>query len=311
MLADRQRDARTGFQDPLRRGLVGPLVLVRWLPPGASGLCGLQRPSQDTRCDCSPPDPACQQGRAALHVLVAFDTQRCEMPATLEAVAEAFHAVGVTRAPHRIWHRPRRVPRMGDTGLPPTPLAVSRAGVFLTRAVRDGGAGWLAHALLAVHSAAPPVHVWGGRLALLCPDDAEQPLHPMGSEHAGHRLHARRGVGDVTVPPPAGGRQGRQGGLRMAQPCCQPRGLVGGMSGRAPSQPPCAPCLHAARRPTGPRTRRALGRTHRVPSGMGAPSLGALPRRAVRHPYGAPGVHGPRGRPGQRQRRHVPGLVPR
>ena len=98
MLDDRQRHARKRFQDPLCRWLVGPLLLVLWMQTGESGLCCLQRPSQDKLCDRSHTDPECQQVREALNVLVEFDKQRGDRDAALEAVEDAFNAVVVTIA---------------------------------------------------------------------------------------------------------------------------------------------------------------------------------------------------------------------
>ena len=116
----------------------------------------LQRPAQDKLRDRSHTDTERQQGGEALNGLVEFDTQRRALHAALEAVQEAFHAVGVPRAPHRIVHRQPCAPRLGDHGLPAQTLAESGDDVGLTRDVGDGGAGGLDHALLAAHRAAPP-----------------------------------------------------------------------------------------------------------------------------------------------------------
>ena len=90
-------------------------------------------------------------------------------------------------------------------------------------------------------------------------------------EHAVNRLHERRFVGDLPFPPPSGGRQGRQFGLRMAQTFFQPRRLLVGMHGGAHDQHPFAPFHVAARRTTGPLKLIALGRQHLVPTVIGAP----------------------------------------
>src|SRR5262245_56615042 len=139
------------------------------------------------------------------------------MDAALETVEDAFYAVFVTIAQHRLRQRQPRVSRIGDKGFPTQTLAVRSDEVFLTRDLRDMVTGSLNHALLAMHSASPSTHVLGGLLDLLVPGDAEQPVHPMRGEHAGNRLQECRFIGDLTFPWPSGGRQGRQLGLCMAQ----------------------------------------------------------------------------------------------
>ena len=200
---------------------------------------------------------------------------------------------------------------MSDKGLPAHTVAESGEGGCLTRDVGEVGAGLLDHALRAAYRAAPPAHVLGGRLERLCPCHAEQPGSSMLFAHEGNRLHEGRFVGAVPFPPPSGGRPCRQVCRRMAETCFHPRCLLGGMSGGAEHQPPFAPSHVAARRTTGPLTLLALGRKHLVPMVIGAPYASELARLAWRHPCGAPGVHGFSRRPGQRQRRHVPVLVPR
>ncbi len=135
----------------------------------------------------------------------------------------------------------------------------------------DVVAGFLDHALLATHRAAPPAYVLDGLLDLLFPCHAEQPVHPMLFEHEVNRLHERRFVSDVTFPSPSGGRQGCQFCLCMVQTCFQPRCLLGGMYGGVHHQHPFAPYHVAARRTTGPLTLIALGRKHLVPTVIGTP----------------------------------------
>ena len=108
-------------------------------------------------------------------------------------------------------------------------------------------------------------------LDLLFPDHAEQPLHPMRGENVGNRFDERRFVGDLPFPPPSGGRQGCQLGLRIVQTFVQSRGLLGGMHGGTHDQHPFAPFHVAVWRPTGPRNLIALGGKHLVPSVIGAP----------------------------------------
>ncbi len=207
-------------------------------------------------------------------MLVAFDKQRGDMDAALEAVEEAFHAVCVTIAQHRLLQRQPRVSRIGDKGFPTQALAVRSDDVFLTCDLCDVVTGSLDHALLAMHSASPSPHVVGGLLDLLVPGDAEQPVHPMRGEHAGNRLQECRFIGDLTFPRPSGGREGRQLGLRMAQTFFSPRGLLGGMYGGAHDQHPFAPGPYAVRRMAGPLNLIALGRKSLVPAVIGAPYPG-------------------------------------
>src|SRR5438876_12450985 len=77
-----------------------------------SGLRYLQRPSQDKLRDREHTDPKRQQVREALNLFVEFDTQRCDMDPALEAVEEAFNAVCVAIAQHRILQRQPRVPAL-------------------------------------------------------------------------------------------------------------------------------------------------------------------------------------------------------
>ena len=70
MLDDGQRNTRKRFQEPLRRWLVGHLLLVLWVQTGEAGLLGLKRPSQDKCRDRSHPDTERQQGRKARNVRV-------------------------------------------------------------------------------------------------------------------------------------------------------------------------------------------------------------------------------------------------
>ena len=135
MLDDRQRHGRKRFQDPLRRGLVGPLGLVLWVQTWESGLILLERPSQDKRRDRSHTPTKRPQIREALNGLVARDKQRRDRPAALETVDEAFDTVGVARAQHGIPQRPSRVSRLGDKGLPAEALAELGAVVFLAEDV--------------------------------------------------------------------------------------------------------------------------------------------------------------------------------
>ena len=93
-------------------------------------------------------------------MLVEFDKEWCHVDPALEAVEEAFHAGCVAVAQDRLRQRQPRVSRIGDKGFPTKTLAMSSDGVFLTRDVSDVVAGFLDHALLAVHRAAPPAHVF-------------------------------------------------------------------------------------------------------------------------------------------------------
>src|SRR6266568_9630080 len=118
MLDDRQRDARKRFQDPLRRGRVGPLVLVLWVQTGEAGLIVLKRPPQNTLHHRQHADTERQQRREALKWLVERDKQRRNMDTALEAVEDALNAVCVAIAQHRLLQRPPLLPRIGDKGLP-------------------------------------------------------------------------------------------------------------------------------------------------------------------------------------------------
>src|SRR6266487_936364 len=131
MLDDRQRDVRKRFQDPLSCWLVSPLLLILWMQIGQSRLRGLQRPSQGKLRDREHTDPESQQGREALNWLVECNKQWCDMDPALEAVEEAFNAVCVAIAQHRILQRQPFVPRIGDKGFPAKTLTASSDGVFL------------------------------------------------------------------------------------------------------------------------------------------------------------------------------------
>jgi hypothetical protein len=72
---------------------------------GEGGLLLRKRPPEDKLCDRSHADAERQQGREALDVVVAFDTQRRDREATLETVAEAFNPVCMPITPHRLRHR--------------------------------------------------------------------------------------------------------------------------------------------------------------------------------------------------------------
>jgi hypothetical protein len=65
----------------------------------------LQRPSQDKLRDRSHPDTERQQVGEALNLLVEFDKQRRDMHAALEAVKDAFNALFIPIAQHRIVQR--------------------------------------------------------------------------------------------------------------------------------------------------------------------------------------------------------------
>ena len=121
-----------------------------------------------------------------------FRSQWCNVDPALEAVEDAFHAVFVAIAQHRILQRQPLWPCIGDKGLPAKTLAVSGDGVFLTSDVGYMVAGFLEHALRAAQRASPPAHVLGGLLDLLFPRHAEQPVHALLCEHEVNRLHERR-----------------------------------------------------------------------------------------------------------------------
>jgi hypothetical protein len=95
MLDNRQRHARKRFQDPLRRWLVGPLLLVLRMQTWEAGLRCLERPSQDKLRDRSYTHTKRQQVREALNLVVQLDKQRRDMDAALEAVEDAFNTVCV------------------------------------------------------------------------------------------------------------------------------------------------------------------------------------------------------------------------
>src|SRR5437764_12766170 len=83
------------------------------------------------------------------------------MDPALEAVEDAFNAVFVAVAQHRILQRQPLLPRIGDKGLPAKTLAKIGDGVFLASDVGDVVAGFLDHPLLTVHSASTSTHSAG------------------------------------------------------------------------------------------------------------------------------------------------------
>src|SRR5215211_1571611 len=102
MLDHCERHARKRCQDPLRRGLVSPLMLVLQMQTWEAGLLCLQRPSQDKLRDRSHTHPKRQQVRETLQLVVTLDKHRRDMEAALEVVEDAFHTVFVTIAQHRM-----------------------------------------------------------------------------------------------------------------------------------------------------------------------------------------------------------------
>src|SRR5947209_3766457 len=106
------------------------------------------------------------------------------MDPALEALEDAFNTVFVAIAQDRILERQPRVSRIRDKGFPAKTLAAGSDGPFLSHDMGNVVAGFLDHALLAVHRASPPTHVLGGLLDLLFPGHAEQPVYPMRGEHA-------------------------------------------------------------------------------------------------------------------------------
>jgi hypothetical protein len=112
-------------------------------------------------------DAESQQVREALDLVVELDKQRRDIDPALEAIENAFNAVFVAIAQHRILQRQPLWPRIGDKGLPAKTLAASGDGVFLASDVGYLVAGFLDHALLAAQRASTPAHVVGGLLDLL------------------------------------------------------------------------------------------------------------------------------------------------
>ena len=220
MLDDGQRHTRKRFQEPLRRGLVGPLVLVLRVQTGQCDLILLKRPPQDKLRDREHADAERQQVREALDLIVELDKQRRDMHAALETVEDAFDTVFVAIAQHGIPQRQSRLSRIGDKGFPAESLAELGDVVFLADDVGYVVADAPDYPLLAARRAATPAHVLGFLLNLLFPCHAEQPVHPMLCEHEVNGLQERRFVGDLTFSPPSGGRQGRKFCLCMAQTCC-------------------------------------------------------------------------------------------
>src|SRR2546430_16587429 len=110
----------------------------------------------------------------------------------------------------------------------------------------------LNHRLPTALRAAAATHVWGVLLDLLFPCNGEQPLYALLCEHEVNRRHERRFVGDLTLPPTSGWRQGSQFVLRMGQTCFQPRSLLLGMHRGAQHQHPFRPCRFASLPTAGP-----------------------------------------------------------
>src|SRR5262249_38855108 len=213
------------------------------------------------------------------------------------AGAAAAHPAGVPPPPPPPLPRPPLLPRLGDQGLPATTGAQSGPGGFLAPEGGDGGAGVRDAPLGAGPSASPAPHVWGGLLALLCPSHAAPPVHPLVLPHPVKRLHARRCVGEVTLPPPSGGgravRAVAAGGRRVANPA------AGGLAGRG-ERPPKSRARHVTSPSGAPQV---LSHSEPAAASTVGPRAGVRPRRA--HPWGAPGLHGLRRRPGPRPRRSV------
>src|SRR5882762_11715566 len=179
MLDDGQRHTRKRFQEPLRRWLVGPLVLVLRVQTGQCDLILLKRPPQDKLRDREHADAERQQVREALDLVVELDKQRRDMDPALETVADPFDAICIAIAQHRLLQRPPLLPRLRDKGLPAEPLTESGNFVFLASDVGEVGAGLLGHPLLAAQRASPPADVWGFLLDLFILYNAAPPFHPM------------------------------------------------------------------------------------------------------------------------------------
>src|SRR5712691_9480579 len=145
MLDDGQRNTRKRFQEPLRRWLVGPLVLVLRVQTGECDLILLKRPPQDKLRDREHADAERQQVREALDLVVELDKQRRDMDPALEAVEDPFDAVCMAIAQHRILQRQPLLPRIRDKSLPAQTLAESGDFVFLASDVGDVVAGFLDH----------------------------------------------------------------------------------------------------------------------------------------------------------------------
>src|SRR5713101_2835437 len=101
-----------------------------------------------------------QQVCEALNLLVELDKQRRDMDAALEAVEDAFNAVFVAIAQHRMRQRQPLLPHIGDKGLPAKTLTEIGNFVLLASDVGDVGAGFLDHPLLAAQRASTPAHVF-------------------------------------------------------------------------------------------------------------------------------------------------------
>src|SRR3989442_13730945 len=97
MLDDGQRHTRKRFQEPLRRWLVGPLVLVLRGQTGQCDLILLKRPPQDKLRDREHADAERQQVREALDLIVELDKQRRDMDPALEAGEEPSASVIILR----------------------------------------------------------------------------------------------------------------------------------------------------------------------------------------------------------------------
>src|SRR4030095_6103050 len=108
-----------------------------------------------------------------------------------ETVEDAFNAVFVAIAQHRILQRQPLLSRIGDKGLPAKTLAKLGKGVFRASELGDVVAGFLDHRLWAARRASAPAYVLGGLLDLLFPRHAEQPVHPLVFQHTVNRLHDR------------------------------------------------------------------------------------------------------------------------
>src|SRR5713101_1535716 len=141
--------------------------------PGEFGVIVLQRSPQHKLHDRQHADTESQQVREALDLVVEFDKEWCNVDPALEAVEDAFHAVFMTIAQHRLLQRQLLWCRIGDKGLPAKTLTESGDGVCLASDVGNVVAGFLDHPLLAVHRAAPPADILRGLLDLLFPCHAE------------------------------------------------------------------------------------------------------------------------------------------
>src|SRR5439155_2781861 len=220
------------------------------------------------------------------------------MEATLEAVEDPFNAVFMAIAQHCILQREPFWLGIGDKSLPAAPLAETGDFVFLTGDASDMVAGLLDDLLLTARRASAPAQIAGMPLHLLFPGHAEQSLHAMGFEHEVNRLHERRFIGDLSLSPTSGRRQGSQCGLCMAQTFVQARRLVVGMQGGSHDHDPFRPALVTAFRTTGPFKLIPLGGEHLMTTVIGTKKSDQLARCTTRHPLADPGFHSLRRRPG-------------